>query len=230
MQVLLGLTELPEVLERAPRGEGWLGAGERERLAALAHPGRRAQFLAGRALARELLVERGGGQWHDWSVERDARGAPCVLWRGEASALQLSLAHSGSRIFCAVAECALGVDVEQPARERNFLELADALYPAEFAAALAPLDGIERRRRFFQRWTLDEALAKASGDGLQPKALRQRHWLDTGHGPAQAWTWELPDGWLALALRDASAGVPRFCWHSPPGLEAPQSWRCAWAD
>ncbi len=226
MQVLLGLAELPHVLDRLPRGEDWLGAGERERVAAIAHPQRRAQFLAGRALARELLAEHGGGGWHDWSVERDAQGAPHVLWRGEPSGLHLSLAHSGRRIFCAVADRALGADVEQPVREHDVLRLAEALYPADFAAALAPLDDTERRRRFFQRWTLDEARAKALGRGLQPKTLRRQRWLAIGTEPAQAWTWELHDGWLALALREPSENPPRFRWHASPGQAPPSPWRC----
>ncbi|HPA01129.1 MAG TPA: 4'-phosphopantetheinyl transferase superfamily protein [Chiayiivirga sp.] len=224
MRVLLGLEAVNEVLERLPPGEGWLGDEERARLAAMRHPQRRAQFLAGHALARDLLARAEGGDWRDWRLERDAQGAPCALRRGAVSGLRISLAHSAGQVAGAVAEVPVGVDLEHAPRERDLLALAEALYPQEFSQWLAALDEARRRTHFYRRWTLDEAHGKALGVGLQPKALVRQAWLPAVEDAPHAWTWDIADGWLALALGEPHAAPPRI--EAPPlhDPSIPQAW------
>ena len=224
MQILLDLAASSEVIARLPETDVWLGRGERERLETMRHPQRRAQFLAGHGLARELLARVEGGNWRDWQLERDAHGAPQTLYRGRASNLHLSLAHSGTRIACAVSDQPLGLDLESAPRQRDLLTLAETLYPDEFFRFLAQLDEDERRRHFYRRWTLDEAHGKALGTGLQAKTLAHQHWRSANERPAQAWTYDLDNGFLALAIPQSMQAWPQIAGQENLLTTPPQAW------
>ncbi|HET9048299.1 MAG TPA: 4'-phosphopantetheinyl transferase superfamily protein [Chiayiivirga sp.] len=224
MTVLLGHLGIAERLECPAARSDWLGADERARLDAMQHPQRRAQFLAGHTLARELLAQYQGVGVEAWTIERGEHGAPRVLWRGQASHLHLSIAHSDGQVFCAVAAQPVGVDIEQARRERDWLDLATALYPAVFVAQLRSSVEAVRRHLFLQRWTLDEALAKAQGTGLKPKELRTQVWRMAEAGAAQAWTWQVADTWLALACCKTFQCSPDFRWYGSPESAVPQAW------
>ncbi|MGE4359906.1 MAG: 4'-phosphopantetheinyl transferase superfamily protein [Lysobacteraceae bacterium] len=225
MGVLLGVNDIDAVLERLPSTETWLGSDERARLAAMTHPLRRAQFLAGHGYARELLAEMEGGRAGDWTLERNAHGAPLALRRGRPTGLHLSLAHSGGQLAAAVAAVPVGVDIERALRQRDLLGLASALYAPAFVQVLAAEDDLARRQRFFQRWTLDEARAKALGTGLQPKALREHGWDRAADVAADGWTWNLADGWLALSLPECERGRILTHWSGPAPEAAAFGWR-----
>ena len=60
--VLLALAPIASV----PAMTAWLGGGERDRLAAITSGPRRAQFLAGHVLARQLAAEFAGGAPEAW--------------------------------------------------------------------------------------------------------------------------------------------------------------------
>ncbi len=224
MQIVLDRATSSDVIARLPPPEVWLGRGERERFEAMLHPQRRAQFLAGHGLARELLARAEGGNWRDWQLERDALGAPQALYRGRRSGLHLSLAHSGSEVASAVSDRPLGLDLEFAPRQRDLIALAEALYPPEFSRALAQLDEVERRRRFYRRWTLDEAHGKALGIGIQAKTLGHQHWRPAKERPAQAWTLDLPEGWMALAVAGPVDEGPQFEGWAQERLATPLAW------
>jgi phosphopantetheinyl transferase len=226
MGVLLGVNDIDAVLERLPSTETWLGSDERARLAAMTHPLRRAQFLAGHGYARELLAEMDGGRAGDWALERNAHGAPLALRRGRPTGLHLSLAHSGGQLAAAVAEAPVGVDIEHPLHPRDLLGLASALYAPSFVETMALEDEATQRERFFHRWTLDEARAKALGTGLQPKALREQGWERAREALADGWTWNLATGWLALSLPDPATNpiLPHWSGRVPEAFPVPWRW------
>ena len=167
-------------------------------------------------------------RWREicWRAPKAATGATgdWNATRGAASGLRISLAHSAGQVAGAVAEVPVGVDLEHAPRERDLLALAEALYPQEFSQWLAALDEARRRTHFYRRWTLDEAHGKALGVGLQPKALVRQAWLPAVEDAPHAWTWDLADGWLALALGEPHAAPPRI--EAPPlhDPSIPQAW------
>lgn len=217
---------LPELLAMTPDGLAWLGEEERERVSGLTHPGRRAQYLAGHWLARQLLAAVEGGDPFAWSLRRTESGAPLAFSRGRRSPLHLSLSHTGEQVACAVAGVAVGIDIEQPRRERDYLALADSLYDVGFQSDLRACDAAQRRTAFFRRWTLDEARAKASGEGLKMHALRSHAWVPAPESRASGWTWDLDDGWLALVLADDTDAVPaRFEIQGDAAAQTPRHWR-----
>jgi 4'-phosphopantetheinyl transferase len=68
----------------------------------------------------------------------------------------------------APAAAAVGVDVEPCDREIDVERLAARFFDASEVAALRALGERERRDRFFDLWTLKEAVAKALGLELPP--------------------------------------------------------------
>jgi phosphopantetheinyl transferase len=134
-------------------------AADRERCAALMHPRRRAEFLAGRALLRHALEQFTGRKAHSHELRVTPEGKPeCVA--GPA----ISLSHSGDIVVCAVASgSAIGVDVETRKPRPPAVTTLAAQYFSPFEAAWIEADP---DRRFQMLWVLKEAYLKALGVGL----------------------------------------------------------------
>lgn len=117
---------------------------------------RREEYLAGRALLRHALAERTGRDAASLRIELSASGKPeCV--GGPA----ISVSHSGDALVCALADVAVGVDVEtKPPRDLG------AVAERFFTAAEARWLAADPAPRFCMLWVLKEAYLKALGVGL----------------------------------------------------------------
>jgi 4'-phosphopantetheinyl transferase len=133
-------------------------AADRERCAALTHPRRRTECLAGRALLRHALERFTGRGGSTHELRATPGGKPeCV--EGPA----ISLAHSGEFLVCAVAaDDSIGVDVETHKPRPLAMKLA-AQYFSPFEASWIEADP---DRRFEMLWVIKEAYLKALGVGL----------------------------------------------------------------
>jgi 4'-phosphopantetheinyl transferase len=134
-------------------------------------------------------------------LEPDPLGRPTLL--GAASAMFVSLAHSGTFVVAAVAEVAVGIDVEElPTRELHPGMEARICSPAELGR-LSRLTEPGRQGAFMAIWTRKEAYGKALGVGLdfpfrsvtvgpagnRVQGIAERFWvtdLDVGSGYAGA--------------------------------------------
>ena len=124
-------------------------------------PGRNAApSLLARAALRALLARHTGRS--DWQIVRNALGKPFAIAPTGAPGPAISLSHTAAMAAVALADIgALGIDIERH-RPRDFAALAaQAFGPAEQAAVAA--SGAEA---FYRIWTLREAVAKATGEGL----------------------------------------------------------------
>ena len=112
------------------------------------------------AALRSLLfsVTRQSG----WIVHRTAQGKPSVTAPDGSDGPAVSLSHSSGLIaVAAIRAGCVGIDVEWH-RSRDFAALEDQAFgPAERREVAA--GGAEA---FYRIWTLREAMAKATGDGL----------------------------------------------------------------
>ena len=131
-------------------------ADDRRRLAPTMSERRRAEYLAGRALLRYALTRFTGEAASSFHIEVSPAGKPeCTF--GPA----ISVSHSGEIVVCAVAEAAVGVDVET-GHARATQDIAERFFtPAEvrwLAEDSAP--------RFRLLWVLKEAYLKAVGVGI----------------------------------------------------------------
>ncbi|MDQ0143102.1 4'-phosphopantetheinyl transferase family protein [Cupriavidus necator] len=229
MAAWLRLGSVSALAAQAPDAQSWMSAGERARLAGMPATRRRAQFIAGRWLARMLLARAFGGSWQDWSLSDGEETPPRACGPVPAS---LSISHSNELVACGVGRDVLGLDLE-PVRPRKGLDaLYDAITTAAERAALAahvaPADAVHR---FAHAWTLKEAGIKRHGGALFATMLG--HALTIAPSCAQhadACTW-LHDGHvLALCAADVAsldlpdmAAAPRYWRLLPAGACAAES-------
>lgn len=159
------------------------------------------QSLGAYLLARWLLEENGLSFLR---LDRSPLGQPLLREAdGSLSGWGLSLAHTGGACACALHRGRVGLDLEPPGRCRP--AVARRMFsPAEQAA----LTGPDPDTAFTRLWTLREALAKYSGQGLarMPQAefllegegrcsregLRCRSWQESGWWLGCCWEGEAP--------------------------------------
>jgi len=160
---------------RAEPVEQWLGSEERGELDRLRDQGRRHQWLAGRAVAKQLIAEELGiGSLADVQIlTRDPRGQgvrPRILHRRHELRASLSISHTDLGVLVALAKTAwisLGVDLAP-------LELPvdDGFQRLWFTAFERQWIEHDPKKRAAIVWALKEAIYKAANDG-QPWNPRQ---------------------------------------------------------
>jgi len=147
-------------------------------------------YAAAHALLRASLssfsVESAGSRWStmgtapsEWRFDRDANGKPMLAGRHETSP-SFSLTHTRGMVACAVAPAgvAVGVDVECNDPAVDVQRLAARFFADSEIATLAALGDRARRERFFDLWTLKEAVVKALGVPLMPSLARVTFRID----------------------------------------------------
>jgi phosphopantetheinyl transferase len=165
---------------------------------------------AGRALALQLLVETGKGIW---TIEDDPRGKPTVHG---VPARHVSISHTG-RILAAAASILgpVGIDIERHDARRDVDRLAKAAFgPDERRAVLTGGPSA-----FYRIWTIREALAKATGEGMAqvidgvdrvPPAATDGSWIGAGNGWIVAHGVICDEVSLALAVHAPGADARAF--------------------
>lgn len=202
-RVLLQLVRVGTSTARAPDGLAWLTESERTRLAGMQSEARRAEFIGGHWLARQLAARWLRVPARRVTLDAFADGRPALYLNAAPVPLSLSIAHSGDWLALALGEVAVGVDVELPKRGRDLAALTRMAFSAAQARELRALEGAEREAGFYARWALKEAWVKRSGEGLRPRQARMIQPEACAEGCAEARSWAFHGGALALAL-----GVP----------------------
>lgn len=137
----------------------WLSQAEQASLSAMTAARRRAQFIAGRWLARQCLAVRAGGRWQDYALSAPDDGAPQLLAAPASGSWYFSLSHSGDWLACAVSQQPVGVDVECSDRTRDFPALNEWMHEPQVLQDM-PADPGEQQAWFYAQWTLKEAWFK----------------------------------------------------------------------
>jgi 4'-phosphopantetheinyl transferase len=127
-------------------------------------------YAAAHALLRATLSRYGDRTPERWRFDKDANGKPFLIDDGGCR-LSFSLSHTHGMVACAVTKDAdvgvgIGVDVECVDRDVDTAGIAARFFAPAEAAHLTQLDADARRDRFFDLWTLKEALVKALGAGM----------------------------------------------------------------
>jgi phosphopantetheinyl transferase len=135
----------------------FVAEGDLAALPRSAHPRRRAEHLAGRALLRAALQDCTGRPARSHRLRAGANGKPeCV------GGPEFSVAHSRGTVLCALAPAGrIGIDVEGPAPGRGFNAIAERYFSVDERRWI----GAEAER-FYMLWVLKEAYLKALGVGL----------------------------------------------------------------
>jgi len=123
-------------------------------------------YAAAHALLRHALSRDGHRAPADWIFDKTPLGKP-FLRNPLDAAPAFSLSHTRGLVACAVTHGAdVGVDVEGIDRDVDSADIASRFFSPQEAAHLMALDDETRRGRFFELWTLKEALVKALGIGM----------------------------------------------------------------
>lgn len=227
-RVRLSLRSIAQIqAQLPPLGQAWLSDAEQQRLQGLTSASRRAQFLAGHWLARQCLADWLGGAWTDYAVSAAEDAPPSLLagpqgvdWRS----VHLSLSHSGDWIACALGRHAVGVDVEDTRKPRDFAALASWMHAEQALAGFDALPPEQQRAAFYVHWTLKEAWVKQAGATAARGGMRAAHFL-AGPGPASARVGQNDDMGVTLAVYPGAAAQIDLC---DPQLAAMRwsDWAC----
>jgi 4'-phosphopantetheinyl transferase len=132
-----------------------LSPDERDRAGRYLVEGARNEFVAARAMLRELLGHYGARRPSEFVFRAGAHGRPEIAAPPLASPLSFNVSHCEGLVCCVVSPNAeVGVDAEF--RERRIDE--ERVRKFVFSS--------EERGDFFRIWTLKEAYLKARGTGL----------------------------------------------------------------
>lgn len=129
------------------------------------YPQRKGSHLTD-ALISDCLLEAGFG---DMEILRTDKGKPYVkskkdIWESSAEKqeIHISVTHSGVYFACAVADCPVGVDLQE--RRRANVEGISRRYFSEREQEYVKTFG---EKGFFTIWTRKEAYSKLTGLGLE---------------------------------------------------------------
>ena len=190
----------------------WLGDSERRRWQAIG-PAARGAFAASRALLRELLQAASGVPFAAWCVSAEAGTAPRARAPGVADgAWHASLSHRLGWVAAAVADTAIGIDLECERAPRSVPgeRAALMLAPAELADWQV-LPEADREAALLTRWTAKEAWFKASPPESAPWDLRRIAARACPRAHANVRTWTAPPLHVALSCADAPALAAADC-------------------
>lgn len=153
------------------RYDALLSADERARQARFRFVKDQRRFLVTRALVRTVLSRYAAVRPQDWEFSAGAYGRPAIsaprLSSSSVPALEFNISHSADLVMLGVtSDRTLGIDAESVEAREAGTDGLDRYFAPEERAALLSLPPSERRRRFFELWTLKESYIKARGTGL----------------------------------------------------------------
>lgn len=140
-----------------------LSRDEITRSTQFAVPEERRRFILSRIVLRDVLARYHGAPAADVPLAREAGGRPFVQG---AERLFFSLSHTGGVALIAVADSAIGVDVERVRRVPRAAAIARRVLHPDTVALLETLPRPEFAAGFLDAWTQREAHVKAVGGGL----------------------------------------------------------------
>lgn len=149
------------------RYDALLRPDERARQARFRFARDQRRYLVTRALVRTALSRYAAVRPEEWTFSAGAHGRPQITSPLPVPALEFNISHSADLVMLGVTSGrTLGIDAESfEARDADIAGL-DRYFAPEESAALLALAPAERRRRFFELWTLKESYIKARGMGL----------------------------------------------------------------
>ncbi len=163
--VRIQVRRVEHVLSDAPDAlDSWLSTSETDRLQRLKLLARRDQFLSGHWLVRGLLSQHFGNQPEQWQLIERPNLPPAVL---DFASLQVSISHSGDWIAAAIANGAIGIDLEQRRERAGLLRFQYLLLAQGEAPDSLDLD------QLLQRWVAKEAWVKRHHGSALPEHLAE---------------------------------------------------------
>ncbi len=140
-----------------------LSADEQQRAQRFATRELRERFIIARGLLRRLLGAYLQQAAHRLIFSYTEKGKPFLQ---NAAPFCFNMSHTNTQVIYAIAQQAVGVDIEQIRDNLKHEELTRLLLCEAELRAWQAVPLAQRRLSFFRTWTRKEALLKASGKGL----------------------------------------------------------------
>ena len=153
----------PEAAQRLHR---ILDAKERERSSRFFFEKDQTLYVCAHSLLRIMCTRYLGGPESAWRFETEPNGRPHIVEDGRAL-VDFNLSHTEGIVACGFTRSGrIGVDVESVCRKTDWKEVMKRVLSHEEQKSLIVLPPEEGRERFFEYWTVTEAIAKAWGIGV----------------------------------------------------------------
>src|SRR5262245_11549232 len=161
--VVVFYSTAPSSIEAIEILSGFLNDDEQQRAQRFSFATGRRLFITAHALLHYSLSRLGHGPPRRFRASR--HGKPELVALEEEASLRFNLSHSGDLAACAVSRSFdVGIDVEVVG-EFRFDGIVSSYFAPFEQALLANLLPDEKADRFYQLWTLKEAVVKAIGGG-----------------------------------------------------------------
>jgi len=167
-RVHLSWLEVEEVMDEdlEARCLELLSGEERARYRRFRYDRDRRLFLAAHALLRTTLSRFGALPPGAWVFATNRHGKPHLVPNNGGPPLRFNLTHCAGLAACVVsADYEVGIDAESLERKTD-PGLAGRFFSPVEQAQLEGLDDTDRRRAFFDIWTLKESYVKGRGIGV----------------------------------------------------------------
>ena len=186
----------------------WLSNAELVRYQSIASTSRKRQFLAGHYLVRKIASRVAGNGFGDWIYFQDEENLRRMKdSNNRFPILHVSISHSGDWIAAAVSVAPIGIDIENFAKQRDFMAIARHVFSDAEVKVLEACKPLHLAQNFYLYWTLKESIAKQFGSGLKFEVSRSQSAKPVpGSVQADILSWLCADYVLAVAT-NSSDGI-----------------------
>lgn len=146
---------------------GLLSTEEKQRHEGFQFDIHRYEYLIAHVLLRMTLSRYAAIAPQNWEFRTNEYGKPFIAEGMVVPPLYFSLSHTSGMVACAVARVErVGVDVESISRRTAWSDVSKHFFAPAEVEYLSQLPEEQRRKAFFEVWTLKESFLKAIGSGL----------------------------------------------------------------
>ena len=143
--------------------DAMLSASENAHAKAMRHLEKQSHYIATRSALRLILSKYVGGTPEHLPLAIAPQGKPFL---DMADAPQFNVTHARGKALIAVAQVAVGIDLEFARPVRQLDRLVENYFARAEEKALIALTDDQRAQAFLAAWTRKEACLKATGEGI----------------------------------------------------------------
>ncbi len=126
---------------------------------------RRNDLVLSRVMFQTIILRLGIAKNHSWRIETDTNGKPYAVSDASKASYHVNTSDTTGMIIWAFSSHGpLGCDVELIDDDKN--DVAAQCFSPDELAEYRALTAVDKQRRFYELWTLKEAVLKADGRGM----------------------------------------------------------------
>ncbi len=182
-EIHLWQANLDQPCSRIQELEQLLCSAEKLRAGKFVFDKHRRRFIAGRGILRNILSGYLNQQAVSLEFSYGPQGKPALVSPNIHDKLYFNVSHSHEMALYAISRnCQVGVDVEYLRAKQDVENIAQRYFYPDECEVIGSLPAERKKAAFFKAWTVKEAYAKATGEGLS--VLEQVETSLSPNGPA----------------------------------------------